>query len=152
VDSPLALGGVWHRDGGGVLDPVALAYGLRRAVLALGVRICERSPVGRLGSEGGRSVETSWDAVRDVDPEMLILMPCGFHLEDGLEQWARTPRPASWTGLTAVRDSRVFCVDGSAYFSRPGPRVIDGVELLAELFDPEGSAGSAPFGSWVRVD
>jgi len=105
-----------------------------------------------LGSEGGRSVETSWDAVRDVDPEMLILMPCGFHLEDGLEHWARTPRPASWTGLTAVRDSRVFCVDGSAYFSRPGPRVIDGMELLAELFDPEGAAGSAPGGSWTRVD
>ena len=56
VDSPLALGGVWHRDGGGVLDPVALAYGLRRALLALGVRICERSPVARLGSESGRVV------------------------------------------------------------------------------------------------
>jgi glycine/D-amino acid oxidase-like deaminating enzyme len=53
VDSPLALGGVWHRDGGGVLDPVALAYGLRRAVLALGVRMCERSPVARVGGEGG---------------------------------------------------------------------------------------------------
>jgi iron complex transport system substrate-binding protein len=46
----------------------------------------------------------------------------------------------------------VFLVDGSAYFSRPGPRVIDGVELLAELFDPEGAAASAPFGSWIRVD
>ena len=42
-------------------------------------------------------------------------------------------------------------VDGSAYFSRPGPRVIDGVELLAELFDPEGFAGSGPLGSWLRV-
>jgi iron complex transport system substrate-binding protein len=105
-----------------------------------------------LGSEGGRSVETSWAAVRDVDPEMLVLMPCGFHLEDGLERWARTPRPAAWDGLTAVRDGRVFFVDGSAYFSRPGPRVIDGVELLAELFDPEGAAGSAPGGSWTRVE
>ena len=105
-----------------------------------------------LGSEGGRSVETSWAAVRDVDPEMLVLMPCGFHLEDGLERWARTPRPAAWAGLTAVRDGRVFFVDGSAYFSRPGPRVIDGVELLAELFDPEGAAGSAPGGSWTRVE
>jgi glycine/D-amino acid oxidase-like deaminating enzyme len=56
IDSPRALGGVWHRDIGGVLDPVALAYGLRRAVLHLGVRICERSPVARVGSEGGRVV------------------------------------------------------------------------------------------------
>ena len=58
VDSPLALGGVWHRDSGGVLDPVALAYGLRRAVLALGVRICERSRVERMAVEGGRVVLT----------------------------------------------------------------------------------------------
>ena len=56
VDSPRALGGVWQRDAGGVLDPVALAYGLRRAVLALGVRICERSPVARIRDEGGRVV------------------------------------------------------------------------------------------------
>jgi glycine/D-amino acid oxidase-like deaminating enzyme len=56
VNTPLALGGVWHRDGGGLLDPVALAYGLRRAVLAMGVRICERSPVSALRSEGSRVV------------------------------------------------------------------------------------------------
>jgi glycine/D-amino acid oxidase-like deaminating enzyme len=53
IESPRVLGAAWHRDAGGVLDPVALAYGLRRAVLDLGVRICERSPVARLGSEGG---------------------------------------------------------------------------------------------------
>jgi glycine/D-amino acid oxidase-like deaminating enzyme len=56
IATPGALGGVWHRDGGGVLDPVALAYGLRRAVLELGVRICERSPVARLTEEAGRVV------------------------------------------------------------------------------------------------
>ena len=55
VATPRALGGVWHRDGGGVLDPVALAYGLRRAVLELGVRICEGSPVARLREEPGAS-------------------------------------------------------------------------------------------------
>ena len=56
IATPRALGGIWHRDGGGVLDPVALAYGLRRAVLELGVRICEGSPVARLGQEGGHVV------------------------------------------------------------------------------------------------
>jgi glycine/D-amino acid oxidase-like deaminating enzyme len=53
VDVPGALGGVWHRDCGGVLDPVALAFGLRRAVLGLGIRICERSPVAGLRADGG---------------------------------------------------------------------------------------------------
>ncbi|MGH2464764.1 MAG: cobalamin-binding protein [Candidatus Limnocylindrales bacterium] len=105
-----------------------------------------------LGAEGERSIETSWDAVRDVDPEMLVLMPCGFHLDDGLEAWRGTLRPAGWMELSAVRSGQVYLVDGSAYFSRPGPRVIDGVELLAELFDPEGSPGTAPFASWTRVD
>jgi len=105
-----------------------------------------------LGAEGERSIETSWDAIRDVDPEMLVLMPCGFHLDHGLEAWRETPRPAAWRELSAVRAGQVYLVDGSAYFSRPGPRVIDGVELLAELFDPEGSAGVAPFASWTRVD
>ncbi len=104
-----------------------------------------------LGAEGERSIETSWDAVRDVDPGMIVLMPCGFHLEDGLVQWLATPRPPSWERLKAVQDGQVVLVDGSAYFSRPGPRVIDGVELLAELFDPVGLAGSAPTGSWQRV-
>jgi glycine/D-amino acid oxidase-like deaminating enzyme len=56
VDTPSALGGVWDRAAGGVLDPVALAYGLRRAVLGLGVRIHERSPVAGLATEGGRVV------------------------------------------------------------------------------------------------
>ncbi len=105
-----------------------------------------------LGAEGGRSIETSWDAVRDVDPEMLVLMPCGFHLDDGLETWRGTRRPAFWDDLAAVRNRRVYLTDGSAYFSRPGPRVIDGVELLAELFDPEGLAGTAPGDSWRRLD
>ncbi len=105
-----------------------------------------------LGREGERSIETSWDAVRDVDPAALVLMPCGFHLADGLDAWRRTVRPAAWDRLAAVRDGQVFLVDGSAYFSRPGPRVIDGVELLAELFDPEGGPGRAPAGSWLRVD
>ncbi len=104
-----------------------------------------------LGAEGERSAETSWDAIRDVDPEMLVLMPCGFHLHDGLDQWQATPRPSSWDRLQAVRDGQVVLVDGSAYFSRPGPRVIDGIELLAELFDPVGAAGSAPIDSWLRV-
>jgi iron complex transport system substrate-binding protein len=104
-----------------------------------------------LGAEGDRSVETTWAAVGEVEPEQLILMPCGFHLEDGLEAWRRTPRPAGWTELGVVRAGEVFLVDGSAYFSRPGPRVIDGVELLAELFDPEGQVGAAPNGSWLRV-
>jgi iron complex transport system substrate-binding protein len=104
-----------------------------------------------LGREGDRSVETSWQAVRDVDPETLVLMPCGFHVNDAVADWNRTPRPPFWSDIDAVRRGQVFVVDGSAYFSRPGPRVVDGLAILAELFDPEGLAGISPVDSWSAV-
>jgi iron complex transport system substrate-binding protein len=104
-----------------------------------------------LGSDGEKSVQTTWDAVAEVDPEMLILMPCGFHLPETLEAWSKTRRPPGYEDLAAVRRGRVFAVDGSAYFSRPGPRVIDGIELLAEIFDPDAFVDIAPFGSWTPV-
>ena len=105
-----------------------------------------------LGRDGDKAVETTWDAVRDVDPETLVLMPCGYHLSETVAEWGRTPRPAWFRELSAVSRGQVFAVDGSAYFSRPGPRVIDGIELLAELFDPEAFVDSAPVGSWAPVE
>ena len=104
-----------------------------------------------LGEAGERSVETTWQAVRDVDPEMLVLMPCGFHLEDTVGEWLRTPRPGFWQDLEAARRGQVFAVDGSAYFSRPGPRIVDGIELLAEIFDPDTFVDVAPLGSWTPL-
>ena len=103
-----------------------------------------------LGEAGERSRETTWDAVVDVDPEMLILMPCGFHLPETLDEWSRTPTPAAWEDIAAVSRGQVFAVDGSSYFSRPGPRVIDGVELLAEIFDPDAFETSPP-GGWTPL-
>ncbi|HEY0442683.1 MAG TPA: cobalamin-binding protein [Candidatus Limnocylindrales bacterium] len=104
-----------------------------------------------LGDAGERSVETSWQAVRDVDPEMLVLMPCGFHLAETVAEWTRTPKPSFWSELEAVRRGQVFAVDGSAYFSRPGPRIVDGIELLAEIFDPDTFIDTAPLGSWTPL-
>jgi iron complex transport system substrate-binding protein len=104
-----------------------------------------------LGADGEPSTQTTWDAVSEVDPEMLLLMPCGFHLPETLEAWAHTRRPPGYDDLAAVRRGRVFALDGSAYFSRPGPRVIDGIELMAEIFDPDAFVDVAPFGSWTPV-
>ena len=104
-----------------------------------------------LGEEGERSVETTWATIAELEPERIVLMPCGYHVADGLAAWAATERPPGWDEFAAVREGTVDLVDASAYFSRPGPRVVDGVELLAELFDPEGCAGLAPAGSWSAV-
>jgi iron complex transport system substrate-binding protein len=105
-----------------------------------------------LGADGDMSRQTTWDAVAEVDPEMVLLMPCGFHLGETQTEWTRTRRPPGYLELTAVRRGQVFALDGSAYFSRPGPRVIDGIELLAEIFDPDAFVDTAPFGSWTPVE
>ncbi len=104
-----------------------------------------------LGSAGERSVETTWERVREVDPEVLVLMPCGFDARRAAEEWQRADRPGWLAETQAVADGRVFAVDGSSYFSRPGPRVIDGIELLAALFDPDGHAPDLPAEAWLPV-
>ena len=75
--------------------------------------------------------------VRAWDPEILVFMPCGFDLAKALE---RTPALTTLPGfetLTAIRTGRVYAVDANGYFARPGPRVIDGAELMASLIHPE---------------
>jgi iron complex transport system substrate-binding protein len=104
-----------------------------------------------LGREGERSVETTWDRVRDVDPEQIVLAPCGFDAARAARELARADLPVWFDELRAVQEGELFAVDGSGLFSRPGPRVIDGVALLAELFDPEGFEGAAPPESWVPL-
>ena len=103
---------------------------------------------------GEPASETTWEALRDVDPEQLMLIPCGFDAARTAEEWrvGRATRPAWIDDLACVRDGEVYALDGSAYFSRPGPRVIDGVALLADLFDP-GLIGEAPSGdAWLPVE
>ena len=105
-----------------------------------------------LGLDGEPSRETTWEDVAEVDPEMLFLMPCGFHLADTIDEWRGTTVPP-WIGdLTAARRGAIFALDGSSYFSRPGPRVIDGIEMLAEIMDPEAFVDVAPPGGWAPVE
>jgi iron complex transport system substrate-binding protein len=103
-----------------------------------------------LGQAGEAARTTSWAAVEEVDPEVLVLMPGGLPLRDGVAAWEVTPRPAGWHELRAVIDRRVHVVDGGA-FATAGPRVIDGIEILAELFDPAAFDGMAPPDTWVRA-
>jgi iron complex transport system substrate-binding protein len=101
-----------------------------------------------LGQAGERSTETTWQDVRDVDPEMLLLMPCGLDAARTADEWQRVARPDWLADVRAVAEDAVFALDGSAYFSRPGPRVIDGIALLAELFDPGGFNADLPPAAW----
>jgi len=105
-----------------------------------------------LGQAGQPSRQSTWREVADSRPEVVIAMPCGFGVERSAEELSRTALPAEWSGLPAVRADRVFVVDGSSYFNRPGPRLIEGVEILARLLHPDvlGVLGDAPEGSCAR--
>jgi iron complex transport system substrate-binding protein len=103
-----------------------------------------------LGREGEPVSPTTWEAIRDVDPEMLIFSPAGLTLLQAQAVWRSIERPAFWKDLGAVRRGQVFFVE-PVYFYRPGPRVVDGVALLAEIFDPEGFIDTSPENSWTPL-
>jgi len=93
--------------------------------------------IDRLGRQGADSVRISWEAVLEWQPEVLVLMPCGFNLPQVIEQSARLFAYPGWSSLPAVSQNRVYAVDANSYFARPGPRVVEGTELLAHLIHPE---------------
>jgi len=90
-----------------------------------------------LGHKGADSVRVSWTDIAALSPEILIVSPCGFGLEEAVVQAKQLLQQPGWNDLPAVLNHRVFAVNANAYFSRPGPRVVDGVELLAHLIHPE---------------
>lgn len=90
-----------------------------------------------LGRAGEYSREVSWADVVKAQPEVVVAMPCGFDLRRSVTELRNTRFPPDWEQLRAVRDDRVFVVDGSSYFNRPGPRLVEGVEILASILHPE---------------
>jgi iron complex transport system substrate-binding protein len=104
-----------------------------------------------LGREGVDSVRTPWADIAEWSPEILIVSPCGFGVEKAAEQARRLLQQPGWSDLPAVREGRVFAVDANAYFARPGPRVVDGVELLAHLFHPDLCEWHGPANAFQRV-
>jgi len=103
--------------------------------------------VDELARKGADSVRILWEEVVAWAPEVLIISPCGAHLDDAEQQahtLLRDPRSAS---LPAVQCGEVYAVDASSYFARPGPRVFDGIEVLAHLFHPERVPERVPNGA-----
>ena len=103
--------------------------------------------VDELGRERGESVRVSWDAIAAWAPEVLVIMPCGFNLQQTMKQvWSVFGRQthSPFFELPAVRNARVYAVDANSFFARPGLRVVEGAELLARLIHPELFESSPP--------
>jgi len=90
-----------------------------------------------LALSGQPSAQIAWQRVVDYAPEILIFMPCGFGVERALREAGKVRSWEGWAELPAVRNGRVFAVDGSSYFNRPGPRLVDGLEILAQIIHPD---------------
>lgn len=104
-----------------------------------------------LGRPGADSVRVAWADVARWAPEVLVVMPCGFRLEAAVAQVRALAALPGWDALPAVRAGRVYAVDANAYFARPGPRVVEGIELLAHLFHPERVEWNGPGDVWALV-
>ena len=96
------------------------------------------------GDKDTGSFPLEWDAVMESQPEVIVLMPCGFEVPRALEDVPLLTEKDGWASLPAVKNNRVFAIDASNYTSRSGPRLVTGLEILAEMIHPEIFSGMVP--------
>jgi len=104
-----------------------------------------------LGRHGGFSYQITWDDVARYEPDVLVLMPCSFDLARTIREATALSRLHEWQRLTAVQKGRVYAVDGGRYFSRHGPRIVDGVAVLGEILHPDLLPRRSADGAWQRL-
>jgi iron complex transport system substrate-binding protein len=83
------------------------------------------------------SREVTWREIRDATPEVIVYMPCGYYLDEAEEEALKLFDNPEFADTPAAREGNVFAVDATSYFSRPGPRIVDGLEILAWAVHPE---------------
>ena len=103
------------------------------------------------GSKETGSSRLDWNQVIASQPEIIMLMPCGFDLKRALEDVPLLLKLEGWDSIPAVRNDQVFIIDADAYTSRLGPRLVTGLEIMAEIIHPEVFSGMIPDGGAVRL-
>jgi iron complex transport system substrate-binding protein len=106
--------------------------------------------INLLGTPGAHSTTTPWSAVREADPDVLVVAPCGFGLERALSEMSLLTGQPGWHALRAVRNGRVFVADGNLYFNRSGPSLFDTPQILAEILHPSAFAPRHEGRIWQR--
>lgn len=127
------------------LDPLMVAGNWVPELVELGGGTYDFVPAGT------HSKTITWEDLVAARPEVVILMPCGFTLEQTRRELPALTSHREWQALPAVRDRRAYSVDGNAYLNRPGPRIVESAELLAGLIQPSFFASRIPAGSWEHV-
>ena len=90
-----------------------------------------------LNEKGARAREVTHRAIRDANPEVIVFMPCGYYLEEAEEEGEAVLAHPEIADTPAARNGNVFAVDATSFFSRPGPRIVDGLQILAWAAHPE---------------
>jgi iron complex transport system substrate-binding protein len=104
------------------------------------------------GEAGKHSPWMTWDQLVAADPEVIAVMPCGFDIPRTQSEMAVLTENSSWSRLRAVREGRVYLTDGNQYFNRPGPRLVESAEILAELLHPEFANFGHEGEGWIRMN
>jgi iron complex transport system substrate-binding protein len=108
--------------------------------------------VNLFGEAGKHSGYFTWQELEQSDPDVIVISPCGFDMErTGQEMHWLTDRPA-WHGLRAVRQGRVYLADGNLYFNRPGPSLVETLEILAEMLHPAIFQATYEGAAWKKLD
>ena len=97
------------------------------------------------------SFPLEWEAVVESRPEVIVVMPCGFEVPRGMEDIPLLTEKEGWDALPAVQNDRVYVIDASNYTSRSGPRLVTGLEILAEMIHPELFSGMIPEAGARRI-
>jgi iron complex transport system substrate-binding protein len=90
-----------------------------------------------LAHAGKPSVRMEWQQVFDAQPDVILISPCGYDLARALEEFSHMSLPEGWNEMPAVKSGRVYVTDANSYLSRPGPRLADGVAILAKALHPD---------------
>ncbi len=107
--------------------------------------------VNSFGDKDTGTLKLDWDEVVASQPEVIIMMPCGFDVKRILEDMPLMTAKEGWASLPAVKNNRVYVVDAGAYTSRSGPRLVTGLEIMAEMIHPELFSGLIPESAALRL-
>ena len=127
------------------LDPLMLAGNWMPEL----IRLAGGVPSG--GGDGVHSGWTQWEELAALDPDVIVAMPCGFPLSHTRDAVHRIAARAEWQALRAVRTGQVFLTDGSEFFNRPGPRLVDSLEILEEILGTNQAASKHRGIRWIQV-
>lgn len=105
-----------------------------------------------LAEPGKHSPFVQWADIRQADPDIILVMPCGFSMERTMKEMHLLLQQPGFTDLKAVKNNRIYIADGNQYFNRPGPRIVDSIEILAEIINPKQFIFGYEGNGWVKFN